>query len=90
MQIEFLQNGLGFYNQSFLPYMSNDFVQQISRAIDNYFVEKVIENQDYNEQRIKIDVQQTVNWFNLFINGVNQKLLFVVKGPVQLQFINII
>ena len=61
LQIEYLQNGLGFYNQSFLPYMSNDFVKRISTAIDNYFIEKLIEGVDYNEQRIKIDAQQVLS-----------------------------
>ncbi len=84
LQIEYLQNGLGFYNQSFLPYMSNDFVKRISTAIDNYFIEKLIEGVDYNEQRIKIDVQQVLSQNNISSDKFEKSEYFIKIDPKKL------
>ena len=77
--------------------MTNYFVQQISRDIDNYFVEKVIENQDYNEQRIKIDVQQILSQNNIstdkfkkseYYIKIDPKKLFATKNDLLAHFQN--
>ena len=60
LQIEYIQNGLGFYNQSFLPFISNTIITRISNAIDNYFVDKKIEGLEYNIEQIKKDLVEVM------------------------------
>ena len=96
LKIEFLQNGLGFYNQSFLPFMSTDMVSRISNAVDNYFVDKKIEGVDYNIEQVKKDLvvvmsknaealtdKQTNNLFeSSYYKKLNKTKLFETKNDL--------
>ena len=64
--------------------MSNDFVRRISRAIDNYFVEKLIEGVDYNQQRIKIDAQQVLSQNNISSDKFKQSEYYIRIDPEKL------
>lgn len=64
--------------------MSNDFVKRISTAIDNYFIEKLIEGVDYNEQRIKIDVQQVLSQNNISSDKFEKSEYFIKIDPKKL------